>query len=76
MLEKREVQDEDNLEGEVESDDLGEDEDGVVEESGLDVEEPFDPIINKGFCKLTFSPKRVCDFLQCYKKKVGTYFSS
>eukprot|EP00090_Calanus_glacialis_P023863 TRINITY_DN369_c0_g1_i1.p1 TRINITY_DN369_c0_g1~~TRINITY_DN369_c0_g1_i1.p1 ORF type:complete len:1359 (+),score=332.60 TRINITY_DN369_c0_g1_i1:336-4412(+) len=50
LLEKREVQDEDNLEGEVESDDLGEDEDGVVEESGLDVEEPFDPIINKGFC--------------------------
>eukprot|EP00091_Calanus_sinicus_P023984 TRINITY_DN8374_c0_g1_i2.p1 TRINITY_DN8374_c0_g1~~TRINITY_DN8374_c0_g1_i2.p1 ORF type:complete len:487 (+),score=135.44 TRINITY_DN8374_c0_g1_i2:421-1881(+) len=50
LLEKREVEDEDNLEGGVESDDLGEDEDEVVEESGLDVEEPFDPIINKGFC--------------------------
>ena len=57
MLEKREVQDDDNLEGGVESEDLVEDED-EIEESGVDVEEPFDPIINKGFCKLTFSPER------------------
>merc|ERR1719228_2920037 len=48
LVDKREVQDEDNLEGE--SEDLSEDEDEVVEESGVDVEEPFDPIINKGFC--------------------------
>ena len=52
-MEKREVQDEDNLEVEVESEDLGEEEDEVVEDSGLDVEEPFDI----RFCKLTFSPK-------------------
>merc|ERR1712128_124787 len=49
LLEKREVQDDDNLEGGVESEDLVEDED-EIEESGVDVEEPFDPIINKGFC--------------------------
>jgi len=41
-VEKREVQDEDNLEVEVESEDLGEEEDEVVEDSGLDVEEPID----------------------------------
>merc|ERR1711892_1294177 len=52
-VEKREVQDEDNLEVEVESEDLGEEEDEVVEDSGLDVEEPIDI----RFCKLTFSPK-------------------
>ena len=52
-MEKREVQDEDNLEVEVESEDFGEEEDEVVEDSGLDVEEPIDI----RFCKLTFSPK-------------------
>ena len=57
-VDKREVEDEDNLEVE----NLVEDEDEGGEESGLDVEEPkttvepFDPIINKGFCKLTFAP--------------------
>jgi len=51
-VDKREVEEEDNLEVE----NLVEDEDEGGEESGLDVEEPkttvepFDPIINKGFC--------------------------
>ena len=66
MLEKREVEDDDNLEGGVEDDD-------EIEDSG--VEEPFDPIINKGFCKLTLcSTKNV--LMYCYKKheKVIAFF--
>jgi len=62
VLEKREVEDDDNLEGGVEDDD-------EIEDSG--VEEPFDPIINKGFCKLTLcSTKNV--LMYCYKKHEKT----